>query len=86
MGNGGTRLPVQEKNTNGVFETGDVINNLANFHLISDGSFNIEVDGEAAVTIPNFAIWLTNCRLVSFPMLNMLVIFSMSLILILLFG
>lgn len=51
MGNGGTRLPVQEKNTNGVFETGDTDGNLVNFHTITDGSFDIEVDGEAAVTL-----------------------------------
>lgn len=53
IGNGGTRLPIQEKNTNGVFETGDTEGNLANFYIITDGSFDIEVDGEAAVTISN---------------------------------
>lgn len=53
IGNGGTRLPVQEKNTNGVFETGDTEGNLANFYIVTDGSFDIEVDGETAVVISN---------------------------------
>lgn len=50
-GKGGTRLPVQEKSTNGVFETGDTIDNLSNFHIVIDGVFTIAIDGEAAVEI-----------------------------------
>jgi len=51
IGNGGSRLPVQEKSTNGVFESGDTIGNLSNFHTIVDGEFAIAVDGEAPITV-----------------------------------
>lgn len=51
IGSGGNRLPIQEKNTAGFFETGDTVNNLRNFHTIIDGSFMIEIDGEAGINI-----------------------------------
>ncbi len=50
-GNGGNRLPIQEKSLNGVYETGDTDSNLANFHIVADGAFTIAVDGETAVEI-----------------------------------
>lgn len=56
IGNGGSRLDVQEKSTNGVFESGDTvdtdtgISNIRNFHSVSDGSLTIAVDGDSPAT------------------------------------
>jgi len=53
IGNGGTRFPVQEKNTPGYFDSNDAFGNLKNFYLVTDGELEISVDGEAVVNIPN---------------------------------
>lgn len=52
IGNGGTRLPIEEKNTNGVFDTGDTLNNLQNFHTVDDGELDIAINSDLAITIP----------------------------------
>lgn len=51
IGNGGNRFPIQEKNTNGTWETEDTEGNLEYFHTVTDGEFDISVDGDPAVSL-----------------------------------
>lgn len=55
IGNGGTRLPVQEKSSEGYWETVHSRNELVDFHNVIDGEFSISVDGDAVVDITGIA-------------------------------